>query len=107
MVEPNSFGLTRNELALTLRAENIETRAYYDPPVHQQRAYQQFAPIESLSNTDTLASRVLCLPIWSTMDLEIPSKICAAIAMAHEFADRIRATLSEQDLTVGEYELQV
>ena len=107
MVEPNSFGLTRDELALTLRAENIETRAYYDPPVHQQRAYQRFAPIEPLSNTDTLASRVLCLPIWSTMDLEIPSKICAAIAMAHEFADRIRATLSEQDLTVGEYELQV
>jgi dTDP-4-amino-4,6-dideoxygalactose transaminase len=107
IVDPNSFGLTREELALTLKAENIETRAYYDPPVHRQRAYQQFAPVELLPNTDILASRVLCLPMWSAMDLEIPSKICAAIATAHEFADQIHAILSEQDLTVGEYTLQV
>ncbi|HBB98730.1 MAG TPA: DegT/DnrJ/EryC1/StrS family aminotransferase [Blastocatellia bacterium] len=106
IVDRDSFGLTRNELALTLKAENIETRAYYDPPVHQQRAYQQFAPVEPLFNTNALASGVLCLPIWSKMDLEIPSKICAAIAAAHQFADRIHATLSEQDLTVGEYALQ-
>ena len=105
-VDPNSFGLTRDELALTLKAENIETRAYYDPPAHQQRAYQQFAPVEPLSNTDILASRVLCLPLWSAMDVEIPAKICAALAMAHQFADRIHATLREQDLTVGEYALQ-
>lgn len=107
IVDSDRFGLTRNELSLALKAENIETRAYYDPPVHQQRAYQQFAPVEPLFNTNALASGVLCLPIWSEMDLEIPSKICAAIAAAHQFADRIHATLSEQDLTVGEYALQV
>ncbi len=106
IVDPNRFGLSRGELALTLKAENIETRAYYDPPVHRQRAYQQFAPVEPLSSTDALASRVLCLPIWSAMDLEIPLTICAAIAAAHEFADQIHATLSEQDSRV-EYALQV
>lgn len=105
-VDPNSFGLTRNQLALALKAENIETRTYYDPPAHRQRAYQQFAPGEPLSNTDILASRVLCLPIWSAMDLEIPSKVCSAITTAHEFADQIHATLSEQELTVDEYALQ-
>jgi dTDP-4-amino-4,6-dideoxygalactose transaminase len=107
IVDPNIFGLTRDQLALTLKAENIETRAYYDPPVHQQRAYQQFAPVEPLSNTNTLAARVLCLPLWSAMDLEIPARICAAIAMAHEFADQIQAKLSEQDLSVDEHAIQV
>lgn len=107
IVDPNIFGLTRDQLALTLRAENIETRAYYDPPVHQQRAYQQFAPVEPLSNTNTLAARVLCLPLWSAMDLKIPARICAAIATAHEFADQIQAKLSEQDLSVDEHVIQV
>jgi len=106
IVDRDSFGLTRDELALTLKAENIETRAYYDPPVHKQCAYRQFAPVEPLFNTDALSSGVLCLPIWSGMDLEIPSKICAAIAAAHQFADRIHAALSEQNLTVDEYALQ-
>lgn len=95
-IDPHRFGLTRDELALILKSENIETRAYYDPPVHRQIAYERFAPSQPLDNTDLLAARILCLPIWSAMDLEIPAKICEAITMAHEFADQIRSGSIEQ-----------
>jgi dTDP-4-amino-4,6-dideoxygalactose transaminase len=106
-VNPDSFGLTRDELARTLNAENIETRAYYDPPVHRQLAYRQFTPATRLIKTDALSSRVLCLPIWSAMDLEIPSKVCGAIIAAHEFADQIHTRLRKQDSEVGEHAFQL
>ncbi len=106
IVDPDRFGLTRDELAMILKSENIETRAYYDPPVHRQVAYQRFTPAGRLGNTDLLASRILCLPIWSAMDIEIPAKICKVITMAHEFADRVRLELNEQE-QLREYALQV
>jgi dTDP-4-amino-4,6-dideoxygalactose transaminase len=101
IVDEDAFGLTRDELALALKAENIDTRAYYDPPVHRQRAYRQFAPGAGLPKTETLAASILCLPIWSSMELPIVSRICDAIVNAHLSADSIRAALREPVLGHG------
>ncbi|HKR02265.1 MAG TPA: DegT/DnrJ/EryC1/StrS family aminotransferase [Pyrinomonadaceae bacterium] len=93
-VEAEAFGLTRDELALALEAENVETRKYYDPPAHRHTAYREFAPPdETLPNTMLLAARSLSLPIWSDMEPDIVSKICAAIRGAHESMGRIRTAL--------------
>lgn len=93
------FGLTRDELEIALTAENIETRKYYDPPVHRQLAYQSFAPSEGeLPNTDILASSILNLPIWSDMDPAVASGVCEAIERAHEFADEISAEIKQMTL---------
>ncbi|HMB03353.1 MAG TPA: aminotransferase class I/II-fold pyridoxal phosphate-dependent enzyme, partial [Isosphaeraceae bacterium] len=43
VVDPEAFGLTCDELAAALGAENIDTRKYYDPPVHRQTAYRRYA----------------------------------------------------------------
>lgn len=40
------------------------------------------------------------------MDLEIPVRISAAIASAHEFADRIQAALGQRESQVGEYAMR-
>ena len=97
MIDAEAFGLTRDELDAALTAENIETRKYYDPPVHRQRAYQRFAPPElQLPNTDLLASSVLSLPIWSHMDVSVASGVCLAIEKAHEFADAVREQVNEE-----------
>lgn len=96
VIDPDSFGLTRHELALTLRAENIETRAYYDPSAHQQSAYSQFAPAKGLPHTEMLAANILCLPIWSAMDPKICLKISEAIAVAHRFASSIHSKLKKE-----------
>ncbi|MBC8249935.1 MAG: DegT/DnrJ/EryC1/StrS family aminotransferase, partial [Anaerolineales bacterium] len=45
-VEESDFGLSRDELAQALRAENIDTRKYHDPPVHAPQASQ--SPISNL-----------------------------------------------------------
>ena len=96
-VDADAFGLARDELASALAAENIETRKYYDPPVHRQSAYRQYATAAGdLADTDLLASTVLCLPIWSDMDASIASGVCTAVETAHQFAPKIRAKLAEE-----------
>lgn len=86
-VDPDAFGLSRDQLAVALAAENIDTRKYYDPPVHHQTAYRQFAPPpEKLPHTNLLAARSLSLPIWSHMEDAMVLGICQAIERLHAFA---------------------
>ncbi|MDT4966444.1 MAG: hypothetical protein QOJ64_1181 [Acidobacteriota bacterium] len=94
VIDSNAFRLTRDELALALEAENIDTRKYYDPPVHRQSAYRQYAPLEdALPQTQMLSAGILNLPIWSDMEGSIVSKICTAVERAHEFSEDIRVSL--------------
>lgn len=96
VVDPDAFGMSRDDLALALAAENIDTRKYYEPPVHRQTAYAAFATNEELlDNTELLASRSLSLPIWSHMDDETALKICRAIRRIHEFAADVTRTLNQ------------
>ncbi len=98
-VDAATLDLTRDELAAVLAAENIDTRKYYDPPVHRHIAYQAYAPADgSLPTTDLLAGTILNLPIWSHMSESIASDICLAIERAHAFSDAVRARLKKQDV---------
>ena len=98
MVAPDEFGLTRDNLAAALAAENVDTRKYYDPPVHRQTAYRQYAPGQgALPNTVMLASRSLALPLWSHLDAETASGICHAVQRIHEFAGEVKAGLEHAD----------
>lgn len=101
VVDRDAFGLERDELAVALAAENIETRKYYDPPVHRQRAYRQYATTADLPITDLLSASVLCLPIWSDMEPLVASEICSAVERAHEFAREIKAELTEKNSARG------
>jgi dTDP-4-amino-4,6-dideoxygalactose transaminase len=97
IVDPDRFGLSRDALAIALEAENIDTRKYYDPPVHRQLAYRQYAPPSgTLPVTEMLSHRILNLPIWSHMETFIVEGICAALERAHEFASAIRIALEPQ-----------
>jgi dTDP-4-amino-4,6-dideoxygalactose transaminase len=94
VVDADAFGLTRAELALALAAENVDTRTYYDPPVHRQSAYRQYSPPDAtLPQTQMLSSRILNLPIWSDMETSVVSGICSAVERAHEFAESIKMVL--------------
>jgi dTDP-4-amino-4,6-dideoxygalactose transaminase len=96
MIDVAAFGLSRVELAAVLSAENIETRTYFDPPVHRQIAYRQYAPpAGTLCKTESLSESILNLPIWSDMDLGIASDICLAIEAAHADSESIRRRLRQ------------
>lgn len=93
-IDPDGFGLTRDELAFSLDAENIETRKYYDPPVHLQSAYKRFAPpAGALPNSELLSARSLSLPMWSNLQPELVTRVAGAISLAHEFAAEIKRAI--------------
>lgn len=86
-VDTAAFGISRDQLAVALAAENIDTRKYYDPSVHQQTAYQHFAPpAEQLVNTNLLAARSVSLPLWSHMEDSMALGICRAVERIHRHA---------------------
>lgn len=82
-VDAEKFGLSRDGLGQALAAENIDTRKYYDPPVHRQKAYRQYYDGQPLPNTEWLAANSLSFPIWSKMDEDVLERICAAVEGIH------------------------
>jgi dTDP-4-amino-4,6-dideoxygalactose transaminase len=83
-VDSDSFGITRDQLATALAAENIDTRKYYEPPAHRQIAYKEFYNGSPLSNTDLLSERSLSFPMWSQMEQAVSAGICDAVQRIYE-----------------------
>ena len=89
------FGLSRDELALALKAEKIDTRSYYDPPLHRHQTYRHLMKRyqESLPVTDAIAHGALSLPIWSHMPPETVHRICDALIRIQQHAPLVREAL--------------
>ncbi len=101
LVDEREFGLTRNELALALAAENIDTRKYYDPPAHTQMAYRAYTPSNRrLPVTEYLANNILCLPIWSNMKDDVCLGIADAIRRVQAHAGAVRKVLNRRDVLI-------
>ena len=97
-VDATRFGMSRDCLARALAADNIDTRKYYDPPVHRQTAYREFAPPEeSLPVTNWLAEVSLSLPLWSHMSDEMAMQICTSIARIQRAASEVRTEIDEKN----------
>ncbi|MFO0900317.1 MAG: DegT/DnrJ/EryC1/StrS family aminotransferase [Pirellulales bacterium] len=95
VVEADAFGLTRDELALALRADNVDTRKYYDPPAHRQTAYQHFTqPGQQLPNTEALATGSLSLPIGAQVDDQVIAGVCGAVASIQAHRSEVRQRLA-------------
>lgn len=94
-IESEHFGLTRDALSAALRAEGIDTRNYYDPPLHLQTAYRQYQAMSrgTLPVTEALAKTALSLPIYAGMTLDDIEGICTAIEAVHRHAEEIRKAL--------------
>ena len=96
-VDEEAFGLSREHLAQALASENIDTRKYYEPPVHRQTAYRAFAPPpDTLTSTNILAARSLSLPLWSHMEDTMVLRICHAIQRIHTCAEDVTSALEHQ-----------
>lgn len=94
LVDEAHFGLARDGLARALAADNVETRPYFSPPVHRQRAFAPYVPEGvDLPITDLLASRALSLPLYSHMDGGIVDAVADLIVRIHDSSAAIRAAL--------------
>jgi dTDP-4-amino-4,6-dideoxygalactose transaminase len=80
-VNADDFGLSRDELASALLAENIETKKYFYPPMHKQSLYKQYySPATSpLTSTDWVADGVLSLPIYESLPDHTVERIASAV----------------------------
>jgi dTDP-4-amino-4,6-dideoxygalactose transaminase len=68
LIDREAFGMDAAAVARALAAEGVQTRRYYAPPVHRQRAYRSLVPANGpLPVTDLAAARVLTLPLWTGM----------------------------------------
>ena len=77
-ITPEVLGMTRDELANALLNQNIETKKYFYPPLHQQSLYTTFhEPARNdLSQTEFLADGILSLPIYESL----PDETVIAVA---------------------------
>ena len=81
LIDPEQFGMDAAATAAALAAEGIQTRRYYSPPVHRQRAYRWVGPANgALPETDRAAARVLTLPLWTPMADQQVDGVGAAMA---------------------------
>jgi dTDP-4-amino-4,6-dideoxygalactose transaminase len=77
-ITPEMLGMTRDELANALLNQNIETKKYFYPPLHQQSLYRKFhdPARNDLSQTEFLADGILSLPIYESL----PDETVIAVA---------------------------
>jgi dTDP-4-amino-4,6-dideoxygalactose transaminase len=91
-VEPELFGLTSRQLAAALRAEGVDTRRYFDPPLHRQTAYPA-DPRPDLPTTDRLARTLLSLPLYAHLPESDVKNICTVIMTIYDSRRAVAAAL--------------
>jgi dTDP-4-amino-4,6-dideoxygalactose transaminase len=80
LVHPEIAGRTASEVGAVLAAQGIETKRYYDPPVHRMRSYRFLgASSQALPVTEFAAERVLTLPLWTGMGAVEIDRVAGAI----------------------------
>lgn len=95
VVDPDRFGLSAAELQSALAQERIDSRRYYSPPIHRQRAYEHAWPRRrDLPTTDRLAAQVLSPPLWSHMTDDQLDRLAHAIRQIHDHASEVAAALA-------------
>jgi dTDP-4-amino-4,6-dideoxygalactose transaminase len=92
-VTAEKFGMTRDELAEGLLAENIETKKYFYPPMHMQTLYRSFhnPAKRDLRQTEEVTGGILSLPIYESL----PDSTIEMIARAIHRLARHAATRKE------------
>ena len=92
LVDDALFGIDRNTLMWTLRAEGIDTRKYYDPPLHLHNTYRaSWKRYEGkLPVTEGLAKRALSLPMGPHLRKAAVVKICGVIERIQRHAPAVK-----------------
>lgn len=94
VVDEDEFGLGAPTLQRALTEEGIDSRRYYSPPIHQQKAYaRRWAAGRALPVTDRLAGSVISPPLWSHMTPELLERVAGAIASVHDHAPSVASAL--------------
>jgi dTDP-4-amino-4,6-dideoxygalactose transaminase len=80
-ITPDVLGMTRDALANALLHDNIETKKYFHPPLHQQSLYSKFydRARNDLRQTEHVADGILSLPIYESLPDETVSRVAETL----------------------------
>jgi len=93
IIDPNSFGMCAADLGRALATEGVDSRRYYYPPIHRQKAYLHLPQDRELPVTDEMAARVLTPPLYSHMTKGQVMRVVDAVVAIHEHAPAVRHAL--------------
>ncbi|HZM32783.1 MAG TPA: aminotransferase class I/II-fold pyridoxal phosphate-dependent enzyme [Acidimicrobiales bacterium] len=99
-VEADELGIDRNQLVAVLATEGIDTRNYFDPPVHRQQAYRGEAAVD-LPVTDAVSRSVVSLPLYPDLSLDDIDSVVEVIRLSHEHADELVSALGQLPEATG------
>jgi len=91
-VDPEHFGISRDELHRALAADHVMARKYFFPLCSENESYRHLpsAQPERLPNAHRVANRVLCLPIYGEMGTESAHRVADLIERIHHAGPTIR-----------------
>ena len=94
-IDSSLFGLNRNMLHAVLKCDNIIARKYFYPAGHQYECYKDmgFAAHPNLPNTEAIADKILCLPIYESLSTDSIDKICSLIESIYFYRKEIATNL--------------
>jgi dTDP-4-amino-4,6-dideoxygalactose transaminase len=90
-VDAAEYGVGRDRLVQVLRAEGVDTRCYFDPPVHRQHAHTPSAGPPALPVTERTAAAVVSLPIYPDLDPATVDRIVDILGAVHDRAEAVSA----------------
>ncbi len=95
-LDEDTFGMSRDQLLIALKCENVNVRRYFYPGVHRSIPYSEaFSQCNTfLPNTDKLCTELFQLPVGAMVDVDIAAAIGELIGDISEHAGEIRGRLS-------------
>jgi dTDP-4-amino-4,6-dideoxygalactose transaminase len=80
---PDRIAPRRDTLIEKLKERGVETRAYFYPPVHEQKLFKKYAD-RTLPRTESLSRRVLTLPFFTKMTSDDIDYVADSLRAAHK-----------------------
>lgn len=79
VVEPQTFGKTREDIISALSEENIGARRYFYPLTSTVESFGSVYPSDKTPIAKKISENVLCLPLYEGLEIESVDRICDII----------------------------
>ncbi len=103
-VDEAVFGLSRDELAMVMAAENVDVRRYFYPGCHRMEPYRSYYPMAylQLPTTEKILERVLAFPTGNAVLPDDVSRITNLLSRIHRDRRYLEPVLaSRRDAVAG------
>lgn len=98
-VDKDIFGVDRDKLILSLQAENIMARKYFNPLCFNVYDFEGVSDVDSLKQTKLASEKVIQLPLGASVELGDVFNVCKIIRLIHKFSVDIKEAIKYKELS--------